>query len=195
MIQQDWSVVGIDDYTMRPLAESDLRMVLNWRNSPRVSSMMLTDHIISWKEHKNWYQCVKSYIPPHNFVFCYKNEPIGYIGYTEYDRAGKHCSPGVYLGKEDAPMLAGLCIAYYAVEYAFQVLGMNYLETSVLKKNKHVYSLNKRLGYKDLEDEIGEHSDDEKTVHRIRLDAADWLQNKPKIYNKIRELNHILCSI
>lgn len=34
----------MEEYSVRPLEEKDLRLVLDWRNSERVHSKMLTDH-------------------------------------------------------------------------------------------------------------------------------------------------------
>lgn len=41
----------MEEYSVRPLEEKDLRLVLDWRNSERVHSKMLTDHKITWEEH------------------------------------------------------------------------------------------------------------------------------------------------
>ena len=44
------------DYHLRPIEERDLRLVLDWRNSPKVHNMMLTDHEITWEEHYTWFK-------------------------------------------------------------------------------------------------------------------------------------------
>lgn len=43
------------NYTLRPLEEKDLPIILEWRNSEKVHSKMLTDHKITWEEYYSWY--------------------------------------------------------------------------------------------------------------------------------------------
>ena len=89
----------IMNYTLRPLEEKDLSIILDWRNSEKVHSKMLTDHKITWDEHYSWYQRMKEQPIKRNLVFEYKGKPIGYIGYTEFDEENHTCSPGAYLGE------------------------------------------------------------------------------------------------
>lgn len=138
----------MEEYSVRPLEEKDLRLVLDWRNSERVHSKMLTDHKITWEEHLAWFQRSKDNPVKRNLVFCYQDRPIGYIGYTEYDDVNMICSPGPYLGETDVPIDAGITLFYIAVEYAFAELHMKSLETSVFKSNKQAMRIDKFLGYK-----------------------------------------------
>lgn len=64
------------DYYLRPIEEGDLRLVLNWRNSPKVHSMMLTDHQITWDEHYAWFQRMKEQTLKRNFVFDLRSRKI-----------------------------------------------------------------------------------------------------------------------
>ncbi len=59
----------MQDYHLRPIEERDLRLVLDWRNSPKVHDMMLTDHEITWDEHYGWFQRMKEQTLKRNFVF------------------------------------------------------------------------------------------------------------------------------
>ena len=59
----------IADYSMRPIEERDLELLLNWRNSERIHSLMLTDHKITWEEHYQWFKKISEYEPKRNFVF------------------------------------------------------------------------------------------------------------------------------
>ena len=40
-----------DDCQLRPVLESDLGLIRQWRNSERIRANMFTDHIISSEEH------------------------------------------------------------------------------------------------------------------------------------------------
>ena len=109
----------MSEYSLRPLEERDLQMVLQWRNSERVHSKMLTDHKIVWEEHFAWFQRIKDNPIKRNLIFEFLGRPIGYIGYTEYDEEKGCCSPGAYLGETEVPIDAGITLFYMAVEYAF----------------------------------------------------------------------------
>lgn len=141
----------IGDYSMRPIQKDDLGELLEWRNSERVHSMMLTNHKISWDEHQNWYENVvsKQKVPLH-FIFEYKLKRVGYIGYTEVDFINRRCSPGAYLGDvNDVPIDAGLVIAYMSVLYPLDYLDFHKVSTIILEYNKRVYKMDKFIGYQD----------------------------------------------
>ncbi len=170
----------MSDYTIRPIEERDLRLLLEWRNSERIHSKMLTDHKITWEEHCAWFQHIKSERIKRNFIFEYKEKPIGYLGYTEFDMAEKRCSPGAYLGTDNVPMDAGLMLFYTVIEYAFEKLGMESLETSVFNNNKKVIKMDKLFGYRIISKyECEKNGTLEKTV-RMRLTRKDWILNKGK---------------
>ncbi|WP_019551937.1 UDP-4-amino-4,6-dideoxy-N-acetyl-beta-L-altrosamine N-acetyltransferase [Propionispira raffinosivorans] len=175
-------------YSMRPLAKEDLKMVLEWRNSDRIHSLMLTDHRITWEEHQNWFQRIKQYNPIRNFVFEYKKESIGYIGYTDYDVNAKKCSPGAYLGKLNvSPIDTGLYLMYMSVEYAFEQLQMSTLETVVFQNNKRALKIDEFIGYKIVADKVDyyiKNGQREKVV-LLELNKKDWIKKKEELANFI----------
>ena len=179
----DKGVANMEEYSVRPLEEKDLRLVLDWRNSERVHSKMLTDHKITWEEHLAWFQRSKDNPVKRNLVFCYQDRPIGYIGYTEYDDVNMICSPGAYLGETDVPIDAGITLFYIAVEYAFAELHMKSLETSVFKSNKQAMRIDKFLGYKEVpgKEEVYIKNGKEEIALRMSMSKADWDKHKQAI--------------
>lgn len=179
----DKGVANMEEYSVRPLEEKDLRLVLDWRNSERVHSKMLTDHKITWEEHFAWFQRSKDNPVKRNLVFCYQGRPIGYIGYTEYDDVNMTCSPGAYLGETDVPIDAGITLFYIAVEYAFAELHMKSLETSVFKSNKQAMRIDKFLGYKEVpgKEEVYIKNGKEEIALRMSMSKADWDKHKQAI--------------
>lgn len=179
----DKGVANMEEYSVRPLEEKDLRLVLDWRNSERVHSKMLTDHKITWEEHFAWFQRSKDNPVKRNLVFCYQGRPIGYIGYTEYDDVNMICSPGAYLGETDVPIDAGITLFYIAVEYAFAELHMKSLETSVFKSNKQAMRIDKFLGYKEVpgKEEVYIKNGKEEIALRMSMSKADWDKHKQAI--------------
>ena len=172
------------DYILRPLEEKDLPVILEWRNSDKVHSQMLTDHKITWEEHYGWFQRMKAQPVKRNLVFEYKGKPIGYIGYTEYDDENHTCSPGAYLGENiTAPKDAALCLFYASIEYAFTELNMERLNTDVFADNKRALKLDKFLGYEILaeEDHYIIKNGKEKLTHRLVMTKEKWLAHKESL--------------
>lgn len=142
-------VLRIGDYAMRKINEQDLPSLLEWRNSDRIHSMMLTDHRISWDEHVAWFDRIKSAERPVNFIFTYKGEDIGYIGYSGINWQSMFCYPGTYLGKFDKKnIMAGIILHEITIKYAFEYLHMHKLCSYVFAKNKRVRKINELLGYR-----------------------------------------------
>lgn len=170
----------IGDYSIRPIEERDLELLLNWRNSERIHSLMLTDHKITWEEHYQWFKKISEYEPKRNFVFEYKNKPIGYMGYTDYDEINKTCSPGAYLGdvERDVPIDAALYLFYIAVEYAFKVLKREALITTVFKNNKRALKIDKILGYEIIAEDQGIKNNILTDIYILKMTKEIWHKNK-----------------
>ena len=173
----------MSDYTVRPIREEDLRLLLRWRNSDRVHSQMLTDHLLTWDEHYQWFCRMKENPIPRNLIFSYQGRPIGYIGYTEYDEERRHCSPGAYLGETDVPIDAGVVMWCFGVDYAFSVLGIQRLETSIFARNRNAKRINTFLGYRYLpeKDESCWKNGTKECVQRYAIPRSRWDKEKLKL--------------
>lgn len=166
----------LDTYNIRPLQKEDLKMVLEWRNSERIHSVMLTDHKITWEEHCQWFDKASKNKPCRNLIFEYCNKPIGYIGYTDYNDVEKTCSPGAYLGVvgDYVPIDAAFVLFYKTMEYAFNVLGMDKLITEVFKTNKKALKMDKFLGFEIIQENLVLKSGIEVYTYTMVLDKGRW---------------------
>lgn len=173
----------INSYRLRPIREEDLPMLLAWRNSERVHSEMLTDHKITWEEHVAWFQRHAADEPPRALVFELNGRPLGYAGYTEFDEGRHTCSPGDYIGETtDVPIDAGMHLEYLLLAYAFEVLEMERIETSVFEDNRKARKMNKILGYRRIPGEIFYESEGVKRrAHRYMMTKPDWKARKAKL--------------
>ena len=164
-----------DEYSIRAIREEDLEMLLAWRNSERIRSVMLTDHVITWEEHYNWFKKNEHNEPPRNLIFEYKGKAIGYIGYTEYDETNRSCSPGCYLGEEqNVPIDAGMVLFITTMDYAFKYLHMDFLKTEVFKKNKRVVKIDKLLGYQVIGENVVIKSGVTEQTYIMQLLRNEW---------------------
>ena len=171
-------------YSLRPVHQDDLPMLLAWRNSDRISSEMLTTHKITWAEHEAWFKHIHQQKPPRNFVFCYENRAIGYMGFSDWDEKNRTCSSSSYIGAMlDVPIDAGLFVDYMGLEYIFSHTEMNKVWSYVFEHNKRAYKLNLLLGYKDegyLRQDFLQNGR-LRDVHVIGILRSEWKQEKERI--------------
>ena len=179
----------LGDYSLRPIKEEDLRMILEWRNSERIHAVMLTNHKITWDEHYAWFLRQKDNHIKRNLVFEYKGKPIGYVGYTEYDEENATCSPGAYIGDENgAPAEAGFLLFYMAMDYAFFKLEMKVLKTDILADNKKAMRLDKFLGYEinKTESYFMQKNEQNIKVEKAYLTLESWIEKKEDLKDFVR---------
>lgn len=142
-------MMTLGEYFLRPIIKEDLKLILEWRNSERVHSMMLTDYQITSEEHYKWFKKITQNEIPLHFVFCYKKKPIGYMGY-DIDWKNKICYPSLYIGCINGIKAnAGIILGKMAINYAFESLKMHKICAYVLENNERIQKLNNFIGYKD----------------------------------------------
>ena len=140
-------VIRSGEYALRPLCEDDLRMVLNWRNSPRVHAKMLTDHKITWEEHVNWFRRIQNDPIKRHFIFTYNDKSVGYVAYNAFDSEKHTCEPGVYIADpKSCPVDADTVMAALLAEYGYTKLGIERMNFDILASNKRVVKLNQLYG-------------------------------------------------
>lgn len=136
-----------EDFTLRPMSDNDLPLVLQWRNSERVRANMYTDNIISIKEHQDWFARAKGDPKTKYFVFEYKGTPVGSVNIVQIDDKNSKCYWGFYLGELDAPKTSGPAMEFLALEYMFNTLKMRKVYCEVFVFNEPVIKLHKKFGF------------------------------------------------
>lgn len=165
-------LILMDDYCLRPIEEKDLRLLLEWRNSDRIRMMMLSQHKITWSEHKAWFEKIKGNTPPRNFIFEYRNCPIGYGGYSEYDEQSKTAADGLYIGEADGvPVDAGIVLELMLLHYAFTVLNVKAILGTERAENKRVKGMNKAIGFTIVDEKDG--------IIYLKFRRDDWMKKRP----------------
>ena len=136
-----------EDCFLRPMQESDLDLVLQWRNSDRVRRASYTDHIISRDEHLAWFERVRQDVRSAPFVFECETKPVGVVNLTDIDTDGGRCAWGFYVGAEDAPRGVGSAMGFCALEYAFENMGLHRVVGEALADNEASVRYHRRLGF------------------------------------------------
>ena len=136
-----------ESYHLRPLEESDLEKVLEWRNSARIRANMYTDHIISIDEHKAWFERAQLDKNTRYLIFELQGRPVGFVSFTNIDQKNSKCYWAFYIGEEDIPQGTGAFMEFFAIEYAFEVLRIRKLYCEVFVFNSSVIKLHNKFGF------------------------------------------------
>ena len=136
-----------DACLLRAMTESDLELVLVWRNQERIRLAMYTDHVISRDEHYAWFKRVTDEQKTQHFIFEYDSVPVGVINVVNVDMAANRCAWGFYVGAENLPDGTGSAMGFVALEHLFEVLGFRKVIGEVLADNDASLSYHRRLGF------------------------------------------------
>lgn len=173
---------------LRPIDDSELLMMLSWRNQENVRKNMYNTHIISEEEHLSWYEKSVRNNPSVQY-FMYENaqqKPLGIVCFTNIDRTNQQSSWGFYTTYE-APKGTGSCMEFLALDYAFNELKLHKLSCEVLEHNLAVVRLHKKFGFQQ-EGFFREHHLHEGQfcgVYRLAVLEKEWQTQRPILFSKL----------
>ena len=156
------------------MKESDLDLVLTWRNHPKVRRFMYSQHEISVEEHANWFARVSQDPSMHILVFEVNRTPLGYINIVQIAIRGV-ADWGFYLAP-DAPKGTGRALGQAGLRYAFETAGITKLCGQALAHNQRSIRFHLNLGFQ-REGVLRQHHFDGQAHHDVvcfGLFARDW---------------------
>ena len=172
-----------EDYRLRPLEESDLDLVLKWRNSERIRVNMYTDHIISIDEHRAWFKKISKDESYDYKIFEFQARPVGVVNAIQIDRRNKKCFWAFYLGDTNVPVGSGAVMEFLFVNYIFEELKFIKLCCEVFSFNLSTIKLHKKFGFREegcLKQHILKNDQSEDIIIMALLDY-EWIKIKPKL--------------
>lgn len=130
---------------LRPLAESDLDMLLAWRNHPQVRMSMFQPQEIAPDAHRQWFARASVDPQRHLYVFEDGGRPCGYMAFTigAHDRVADW---GFYAAPL-APRGTGSAMGRCALDLAFGTLGLHKVCGQALASNPRSVAFHRRLGF------------------------------------------------
>jgi UDP-4-amino-4,6-dideoxy-N-acetyl-beta-L-altrosamine N-acetyltransferase len=135
---------------LRLLTETDLPLVLGWRNAPEVRECMFTTHKITNSEHQTWFENNQTDLTTLWYIHENRdNQPDGVVGFTEYDNIKHTASWGFYLGN-NSQKGSGLRLGIDALNEAFGKLKLQKLNAEVLGSNNKSLSFHRKLGFEQI---------------------------------------------
>ena len=160
---------------LRPLAEHDLPLILEWRNHPEVRRVMFTGHEISPEEHRAWW--MKFLDDPSRQVLlgCIGGRPLGVVNFFDIDSGDGSCHWGFYLDNASCPSAAErlsiwLQLEQAAIEHAFGALKCRKLLCETLETNRAVLQLHRKFGFREIETFLREKEGEQVKVVRMALE-------------------------
>ena len=137
-----------------PVAEDDLEMIRQWRNSPAVSQYMLSRDEISQEQQLAWFKKLQRENNQQHWVIYYKNQAIGSANIKACYK-GQELSTataieaGLYIADE---RYRGNIIAFAPAllinDYCFSTLNTGQMLAVVKPSNTAALNYNQKLGYK-----------------------------------------------
>ncbi|MBO0828359.1 MAG: GNAT family N-acetyltransferase [Streptosporangiales bacterium] len=163
---------------LRDADTTDLDAIRRWRNDERVRAVSLTAHEIGPDEHLRWWR--RASTDPTRRVLVYERDgvPSGVVNFFDLDPAARTVAWGFFLDlaglDERAETLpAWLEIQREALDFAFDVLGVDVLTGEVLEHNTIVRRMNRRFGFTEGEPAVHTAGDRVVRVYPIRLHRDD----------------------
>lgn len=159
---------------LRPMAVSDLEMVLGWRNHPKVRCFMYTTHEISLNEHRNWFE--KTRADPNTYLLIFEKDGIasGFVNISK-SRSPQIADWGFYVAP-DAPKGIGSSLGDEVMKFAFNELKLHKMCGQALGFNDPSISFHERLGFTE-EGRLRDQHFDGKNYHDVvcfGLLADEW---------------------
>ena len=126
---------------LRPMIEQDLAMVLAWRNSDRVRSVMFHQELITAAEHREWFRNKTGADDSTLLIFRLNSIDCGFLSLH-----ASRVEWGFYLSPEVKPG-AGALLGKAGMRYAFETLSMHKLVGHVLEYNTKSLRYHEKLGF------------------------------------------------
>lgn len=158
---------------LRSMVESDLELVLSWRNHPDIRKYMYTQDYISFEEHLRWFKDVSVDLCYHLLILEIDSVPRGFVNFR-CDGAGA-ATWGFYLAP-GSPRGLGRLLGEATTGYAFKVLGLERIWGEVLFDNLASQNFHLHQGFM-LENMLSVKTADGQTVgdaHRYLLTRNVW---------------------
>lgn len=137
-------------FRLNPIEEKDLALVFKWRNTKNIRDCMLQDQLITWQEHCNWFENLKSRNDRAFFLFYIQENPVGIISFADINVDRQDCSWGFYIGDSTAPRGAGSLMAFYGIEYMFTTYCLYKINSQVVAFNEASLRFHKSLKFKTI---------------------------------------------
>ena len=142
-------MLSLNHLKLRPITEDDLNMVLRWRNSEAVRSFMLNNHIITKKEHSDWYQRISNDSNCEWHIAEFRGKPIGVNSITDIRCKDGTCQWGMYIDENMHNLGIGVLVEISAIDRMVHYHKIRKIWGKILASNRRLILMHKRFGFKE----------------------------------------------
>jgi UDP-4-amino-4,6-dideoxy-N-acetyl-beta-L-altrosamine N-acetyltransferase len=177
-------IFSLEEADFRPVRETDLELILTWRNTEHIRCNMFHDQIIVWDEHVQWFQKLQRSNDQEIFLFSLSGVPIGAVNFTGIDRQTGVCEWGFYIGNSDSPRGNGTIMGFLALEYAFRKLKMNRVIGECFEFNEASARHHEKLGFSfvGFADQCIDRGGLTHKIRRYMLNVETWNDRRQELY-------------
>jgi UDP-4-amino-4,6-dideoxy-N-acetyl-beta-L-altrosamine N-acetyltransferase len=133
-------------FTFREIQPEDSKLLLNWRNLPRVADFMKTEVNHGSIEQENWILRCRERADFYHWIIIFQGTPIGYISLSKFNPATKSLSWGFYIGDDEFTRMGGLVPPFF-YGFCFHKLAIERIDAEMLHTNTSVIELHRLHGY------------------------------------------------
>ena len=140
---------------IRPINESDIEIIRQWRNQDDVRNNFIDNSIISIEQQKEWYANYLLDETDKMFIIIFK-KPIGCCSLYDIDSKNKKAEFGkLMIGEEKNREKKYAQDAVYRIcRYGFNTLGLENIYLSTFEDNIKAVGLYKKLGFKEVGEKL-----------------------------------------
>lgn len=134
--------------TLREFTRDDIEMVRQWRNDPKISSLMLDQTYITEEMQQRWFARISQSDTDYYFIAEFKDQPIGVASLTAIDRREGSCEPGMYIyADEYRNNIVPFAVAFALNDLAFETFQLTTLHGKIFTENQASIRFHEACGY------------------------------------------------
>lgn len=166
---------------LRAIEEHELEMMLEWRNAPEVRNSMFNTHIISLKDHLEWWEKTKRDDSQQYYFYESQGTPYGVVCFKDIDNLKCQAIWGFYTSP-NAERGMGTKMLILALDLAFDDMNINSVYGEVIKNNLSSIKIHEKLGFErqanlKYDDSISKKYD----IYRYKITEISWSKFRDKV--------------
>ncbi|AYH02185.1 UDP-4-amino-4,6-dideoxy-N-acetyl-beta-L-altrosamine N-acetyltransferase [Pectobacterium parmentieri] len=172
---------------LRDVENSELELILSWRNNPLIRKNMYNSNVISLDEHLKWWGEIKKSECHKYFIFEISDKAEGVVAFSDINKNNSHAFWAFY-ASPISPRGIGAKMEYLALEYAFETLKLHKLSCEVLGYNMPVVNLHKKFGF--IQEGVFRYhhfyENEYHDVYRLGILKDEWKEKKIEMLKRIQ---------
>ena len=177
--------MNFTDFRLRPMEESDLKMVFDWRNSDRVRLNMFESEPILWENHLKWFGNLQGNPESKAFMFEFQGDILGVVCAKAVELEKMRWIWGCYLGDKNIFPGAGTIMGILALVQLFEILCVEELIGEMVSANHVSDKFNARIGFRTVSHFTKTTSSGrEVPATLLSQTKREWLANKPALFER-----------